>query len=83
MDIGQNPFNIHGYTALEDFCDRKVETSTLVNAMLNNRNVTLFSLRRMGKSGLLYHLGHHLVTHYKVKFLYSDIFNSYNNEDLA
>jgi len=83
MDLGQNPFNIHGYTALEDFCDRKVETSTLVNAMLNNRNVTLFSLRRMGKSGLLYHLGHHLVTHYKVKFLYSDIFNSYNNEDLA
>lgn len=54
-----------------------------MDALLNRRNVTLLALRRMGKSGLLWHAGHHLESKYNVKFLYSDLFNSYSNEDLA
>lgn len=54
-----------------------------MDALLNRRNVTLLALRRMGKSGLLWHAGHQLESKYKVKFLYSDLFNSYSNEDLA
>jgi archaellum component FlaC len=48
-----NPFIISGYAGTEYFCDRKNELSKLTEAFRNGRNVTLFSLRRMGKSSLI------------------------------
>ena len=51
-----NPFITGGYMGSEYFCDRKSETDNLLKAIASGRNVTLISLRRMGKTGLLKHL---------------------------
>jgi AAA+ ATPase superfamily predicted ATPase len=48
-----NPFIISAYKSPEYFCDRDVETAKLKEAVENGRNVLLYSLRRMGKTGLL------------------------------
>lgn len=52
----QNPFIISGYVSPEYFCDREEETAKMLNAIKNGRHVTLFSPRRMGKTGLIRHL---------------------------
>ncbi|MFI5148856.1 MAG: ATP-binding protein [Bacteroidia bacterium] len=50
-----NPFPIVGYEGPELFCDRAAETARILNALENKRNMTLISLRRMGKTGLIDH----------------------------
>ena len=51
-----NPFIISSeYISSKYFCDRKFETKTLVDNILNGRNSVLISIRRMGKSGLINH----------------------------
>jgi AAA+ ATPase superfamily predicted ATPase len=50
-----NPFLISGYHSPEYFCDREQETSTIIEAMHNGRNITLIAPRRMGKTGLIKH----------------------------
>lgn len=50
-----NPFLLTGYVSPEYFCDREEETSKLISALRNGRNVTLVSPRRMGKTGLIDH----------------------------
>lgn len=52
----QNPFIISGYVSPEYFCDREEETARMLNAINNGRHLTLFSPRRMGKTGLIRHL---------------------------
>jgi len=52
----QNPFLISGYISPEYFCDRQEETARMLNAINNGRHLTLFSPRRMGKTGLIRHL---------------------------
>lgn len=44
-----NPFLIAGYHSPEFFCDRKAESSTILEALYNGRNITLIAPRRMGK----------------------------------
>jgi len=51
-----NPFLDEGYAGAEYFCDRKVESADLASHLYNDRNVTLYSPRRMGKSGLIKHV---------------------------
>jgi tetratricopeptide (TPR) repeat protein len=51
-----NPFPIGGYAGPEFFCDREKETDGMVSALLNRRNVSLVSPRRVGKSGLIHHV---------------------------
>lgn len=50
-----NPFLISGYQGNAYFCNRKPETKELISAIENGRNLTLLSLRRMGKTGLIRH----------------------------
>lgn len=50
-----NPFLIAGYHGPEFFCDRETETSAILDALHNGRNVTLIAPRRMGKTGLIRH----------------------------
>ena len=52
----QNPFIISGYVSPTYFCDREMETARMINAIENSRHITLFSPRRMGKTGLIRHL---------------------------
>jgi AAA+ ATPase superfamily predicted ATPase len=54
-----NPFIISGYISPEYFCDREEETARMLNAIKNGRHMTLFSPRRMGKTGLIRHLFYH------------------------
>ena len=53
-----NPFVTGGYLGPEYFCDRVEETEKLLKAISSKRNITLISLRRMGKTGLLKHVKH-------------------------
>lgn len=69
-----NPFLISGYISPEFFCDRERETGDLMEAIENGRNVTLLSPRRMGKTGLIHHLFHHLEKEGKWTPIYIDIF---------
>ncbi|MGC9343639.1 MAG: AAA family ATPase, partial [Bacteroidales bacterium] len=48
-----NPFPITSYQGPDFFCDRVEETIRLKEAMMNGRNITLLSPRRMGKTGLI------------------------------
>lgn len=51
-----NPFIIGKYISKEYFCDREKETEFLTKQILNGRNMTLISDRRIGKSGLISHV---------------------------
>lgn len=51
----RNPFIISGYISPEYFCDREEETARILSAVKNGRHMTLFSPRRMGKTGLIRH----------------------------
>jgi hypothetical protein len=54
----ENPFVISGYASPELFCDRENETKRVLSSIKNGRNLTLISLRRMGKTGLIQHVFH-------------------------
>ena len=69
-----NPFLASKYPGPAQFCDRESETEYLLNASRNNRPVVLYSPRRMGKTGLIKHVHHHLrASHVCV---YIDILNT-------
>jgi uncharacterized protein len=51
-----NPFLISGYVSPEYFCDREKEAGTITEALLKKRHMTIFSPRRMGKTGLIRHV---------------------------
>jgi len=68
-----NPFIITGYYSPEYFCNREKETERLVNALNNGRNITLFSIRRLGKTGLIEHVFHNLKSNKKLFLFYVDI----------
>lgn len=61
----QNPFLLTGYISPEYFCDRNEETTKLMSALQNGRNITLISPRRMGKTGLINHVFYQLAKDYK------------------
>ena len=51
-----NPFVVGKYVSPHFFCDREVETQWLMKQIANGRNTALVSFRRMGKTGLIFHL---------------------------
>lgn len=51
-----NPFILKPYDGEKWFCDPKKETKELTEAIKNKRHVTLHSIRRMGKTGLIVHV---------------------------
>ena len=55
-----NPFVYQGYESPEYFCDREVETKTLLSHLKNGRNITLISPQRIGKTGLIKNTFYHL-----------------------
>lgn len=52
----ENPFVIKSYKSKELFCDREKELETLIRNFENDTDTTIVSLRRMGKTGLIYRL---------------------------
>lgn len=76
-----NPFVVYGYISPEYFCDREYETESMITALLNARNITLMSPRRMGKTGLIHNTFHHITDRYpEATCFYIDI---YATESLA
>ncbi len=74
----RNPFLISGYRSPSYFCNRKMETKRIVSAIRNNRNLTLFSQRRLGKTGLLHHVFYILAKEKEFNLIYIDIFATKN-----
>ena len=78
-----NPFVTGGYISPEYFCDRQMETSQLLKAISSKRNVTLISLRRMGKTGLLKHVKHNMEQERKSPaVIYADLLPNMNGNEL-
>lgn len=74
-----NPFLISGYHGPRYFCDREQETEQIVNALHNERNLTLIAPRRMGKTGLIKHVFYQLQHQQKdIITLYLDIYSTQN-----
>ncbi len=77
-----NPFILKGYISPEYFCDRESETEFLKQSALNARNLVLFSKRRMGKTGLIFHLKH-TIRRQNYKFIYCDIMMANSIQDFT
>ncbi|MFN8207712.1 MAG: hypothetical protein U0T82_09965 [Bacteroidales bacterium] len=81
--IYTNPFVTGGYSGPEFFCDRQSETQHLIKAIRSKRNVTLISLRRMGKTGLLKHIKHLLDQEKRsIEVIYIDLLPTMNGNDM-
>ena len=48
-----NPFILEPFKSKEYFCDREQETEEIIRNIINGRNTTLISPRRLGKTGLI------------------------------
>ncbi len=83
MEIRDNPFYLKGYNGTHLFCDREAEISTLIENAENNINTTLYSIRRMGKTGLLHHLFKTLEKDKNVECIYLDIYATQTLNDFT
>ena len=73
MKTPANPFLITGYHSPKYFCNRVDETKKLLEAIRNQRNTTLVSLRRMGKTGLIKHVFYNLAIKKEFSIHYMDL----------
>ncbi|NCP84855.1 MAG: ATP-binding protein [Bacteroidetes bacterium] len=78
MKDPENPFIINTYHSPEYFCNRTNETERLISAIKNGRNITLFSIRRLGKTSLIQHVFHNLNQNSDYLLVYSDMLPTSN-----
>jgi uncharacterized protein len=78
-----NPFITGGYIKPAYFCDRQNETDKLLKAISSRRNITLISLRRMGKTGLMKHV-RYLLEHSEHPYavVYVDLLPTMNGNEM-
>lgn len=74
----QNPFLVFGYHSPLYFCNRENETGQILDALQNNRNLTLIAPRRIGKTGLIHHVFHEFLKKKLGTTIYMDIFPTSN-----
>lgn len=74
----ENPFLVSGYYSPEYFCNREKETGRIIRAIANGRNITLFSIRRLGKTGLIDHVFYRMKSGTKYHLFYLDILSTTN-----
>jgi uncharacterized protein len=78
-----NPFITGGYLGPEYFCNRSEETKRILNAISSRRNITLISLRRMGKTGLLKHIKNQIENSKKpVAVIFVDLLPTMNGNEM-
>lgn len=75
-----NPFITSGYVSSEYFCNRESESKRLSSAIKNNSNLTILSIRRIGKTGLIKHVFNSLEIK-KFDTIYVDISSSNSLSD--
>lgn len=71
-----NPFTLKEYAGPEYFCNRIKETARIINAIQNQRNLTLSSIRKMGKTGLIHHVFNQLSRSNEFDLIYFDIYHT-------
>ena len=71
-----NPFPIGGYWGKGYFCDREKELETLNEHLANERNVVIYSWRRLGKTMLIKHFMAEMESKQKAEILYIDLLGS-------
>ncbi len=76
-----NPFVIKDYAGPKYFCDREMETKRIINAISNQRNLTISSIRKMGKTGLIKHVLYKLGKTQDIETIYLDIYDTYSTVD--
>lgn len=82
MDRYDNPFMLKPYGSREQFCGRENEIETLIDQLMNGSDVTLFSPRRMGKTGLIMRTFEEIRSRYPdILTFYVDIFSTRTIED--
>lgn len=69
-----NPFILRGYIDQSTFCDRSTETASIILAIENQQDVTLYANRRLGKSALIRHVFHLIKKQYNC--IYCDIWGT-------
>lgn len=83
-NIPYNPFLISGYFNPDYFCDRESETEKIISALENDRNISLISPRRYGKTGLIQHVFHHISEKdSKSVCVYLDIYSTQSLNDFV
>lgn len=83
-DKPKNPFLIAGYHSPTYFCDREKETEKIISALTNDRNISLISPRRIGKTGLIHHVFYQLSKQdTSVRCFYFDIFPTQNLQNFV
>jgi len=79
IEKSNNPFLIAGYINPYYFCNREKETEKIISALCNNRNISLISPRRLGKTGLIHHVFYKLKAEKNdIHCFYFDIFSTQN-----
>lgn len=78
MENELNPFVSTGYKRPTYFCDRKKESKQLSQFMINGANITLFAIRRLGKTGLIHHVFYPYQNSRKIACIYVDILATKN-----
>ena len=71
-----NPFIVGRYSGPDYFCDRENETSRMINAFENQRDLTLISHRRLGKTGLIHQVFHSLIKNKQYVLFYIDLLHT-------
>jgi len=78
-----NPFIINGYYDKLHFCDREDESNRLVTNLKNQTNTTLFSPRKLGKTGLINHIFALCNEDIECDCLYIDLYATQNLADFT
>lgn len=83
MKKESNPFVTVGYVSPTLFCDRENEHKQLTEFMLSGINVTLFAIRRLGKTGLIQHVFYPFRDSKETICIYLDILSTSNLSDFT
>lgn len=78
-----NPFVLGRYESEQYFCDREKEIARLKEAFENQRNLTLVSPRRLGKTGLILHFANIIRKRKNIHFFYIDLMHTQNLEQFV
>lgn len=76
----KNPFPFVGYHGPDYFCNREKEKTQIIRNLENEGSITLISIRRMGKTGLIHHVFENLPSGFKG--IYVDILPTENLNQL-
>ncbi len=78
-----NPFQVVGYYGPALFCDREKEIAKLTANLQGGINTTLISVRRMGKTALLYRIFDEIEKNETAICLYIDLYPTQSIKDLT